>query len=164
MFSPAQLSTSQDAMAACRAWRASATPIWWESLAELAAIAAAIKVPSNMRALLMTDLQCRAWGQGGSNVMPGMTLSGGASCSRLSTGQAVPEQLLAWYKLGGNGDGTSFEFEPALYLQPAGSEGSVGGLIGSAYGSMAGALLCRDGGGQQPLLSAWPGAHVPVWA
>jgi hypothetical protein len=162
MFSPAQFSPSKDAMAACRAWRASANPIWWESLAELDAIAAMIQTPNSWRPVVMTDLQCKAWGQGGSNVMPGMTLSGGASCSRLSTGQAVPEQLLSWYKLGGNRDGTSYEFEALLYLQPAGSEGSVGGLIGSAYGSMAGALLCRDGGGQQPLLSAWPGAHVPA--
>jgi hypothetical protein len=160
MYSPAQVSSSREAQAACRAWRPSAAPIWWDSLAELDAVVAQTQTLNSWPPVVMTDLQCKGWGQGGSNVLPGMPLSGGASCSRLSTGQAVPQQLLAWYKLAGNGDGASYEFEPTLYVQPADDEGSVTGLIGGAW-RMAGALLCRDGGGQQPLLSALRGSLVP---
>jgi hypothetical protein len=158
MYSPAQVSNGKEAQAACRAWRASALTIWWESWAELGAVANLIK-PATGVALVATDLYCRSSGSGGSDVLPNMVLDADVTCFRQSSGQAVPPQLLAWYTLGSSADGGDLAFEALLLLQPTSSTSRPNGLLGGSS-RRQNSLLCRDGTGEAT--AALLGTRLPV--
>ena len=81
--------------------------------AELDAVAAMVKPADGSRLVVVTDLYCKGSGPGGSSVLPGMALDADVTCFRQSSSQAVPQQLLAWYKLSGAADSGSFNARPA---------------------------------------------------
>jgi hypothetical protein len=136
------ITNAKAGLAACKAWRATARPLWWDSPEELNAVAAVLRpqlvYQGGVTILLMTDLQCDG----------GVKRDGSDNtCRWLSSGQIAPAALLRWYKVAGSANGEPYYFEPVLYVD-ASSRASVDpmGLIAGPMGTYRGAVVCRDGG------------------